>query len=134
MQVAVGRREELIVHGGDYPTVDGTCVRDYIHVVDLARGHVAAVKNLRPGHEPLNLGTGVGSSVLEVLSAAERATGNPIAHRVGPRRPGDATMVYADPARAKDRLGWVASRTLEEMCADHWRWQRSNPDGYGPEL
>lgn len=132
MQVAVGVRESLSVFGGDYPTPDGTCIRDYIHVVDLAEGHEAALRTLPTveGFEAINLGTGVGSTVLEVVAASERAVGAPIAHQIVDRRPGDATAVFADPARALDRMGWKATRDLDDMCVDHWRWQKNNPNGY----
>ncbi|MGE3835923.1 MAG: UDP-glucose 4-epimerase GalE [Acidimicrobiia bacterium] len=133
MQVAVGRRPELVVFGDDYPTPDGTCIRDYIHVEDLATGHLAALEALDriEGAVPVNLGTGTGSSVLEVVAAARRASGRPIPYRVGPRRPGDVAVSCADPSRAAELLGWRATRTLDDMCVDHWRWQQANPDGYG---
>lgn len=133
MQVAVGRRERVTVFGGDWPTPDGTGVRDYIHVVDLAEGHLAALERLDriEGAQPVNLGTGVGYSVLDVVRAAAAAVGREIPYEIGPRRPGDVTAVWADPRRAAELLGWRATRTLEQMCADHWNWQRSNPDGYG---
>ncbi len=133
MQVAVGRLPELGVFGNDYPTPDGTGVRDYIHVVDLARGHLAALDRLGglAGCVPVNLGTGRGYSVLEMVAAAERASGRPVPYRVVPRRPGDVALCYADPARARELLGWHAERDLDRMCADHWRWQSANPDGYG---
>lgn len=132
MQVAVGRRERLSVFGDDYPTKDGTGVRDYIHVVDLARGHVAALENLDAvnGCLPVNLGTGRGYSVLEMVAAAERASGREIPYEVTSRRPGDAAVVFADPSRAQEVLGWKAERGIDEICADSWRWQSSNPDGY----
>jgi UDP-glucose 4-epimerase len=133
MQVAVGRRPELVVFGDDYPTPDGTCVRDYIHVDDLAEGHVAALGHLDQidGAVAVNLGTGRGSSVLEVVRAVEAAVGAPIPRRIGPRRPGDAAESFADASFAHALLGWSATRTLEEMCADNWRWQQGNPHGYG---
>jgi UDP-glucose 4-epimerase len=133
MQVAVGRRDHLTVHGDDYPTPDGTCIRDYLHVVDLAEGHLAALDHIDrlEGAVPVNLGTGVGSSVLDVVHAAREATGRPIPYEVGPRRPGDVVAVWADPTLAAEVLGWRATRTLAEMCADHWRWQQTNPQGYG---
>ena len=132
MQVAVGLREELTVFGGDYPTHDGTCIRDYIHVVDLVRGHLKALEaHDAPGYEAVNLGTGVGSSVLDVIEASARAVGKPIPHAVRERRPGDAITVYADPAHASERLGWTAEYDLQRMCDDHWRWQEQNPGGYG---
>jgi UDP-glucose 4-epimerase len=131
-QVAVGRRPELVIFGDDYPTPDGTCIRDYIHVVDLAQGHLAALERLEafPGATAWNLGTGRGSSVKDVLAAFERAVGRALPHSIGARRPGDAAVSYADPAKARDELGWQAGRTLDEMCADHWRWQEHNPQGY----
>ena len=133
MQVAVGRRDELVVFGDDYPTPDGTCIRDYIHVVDLAEGHRAALEHLDDlvGFRPINLGTGAGSTVLEVVAAASRAVGRDLPYRIGPRREGDAASTYADPSLAAEVLGWRATRTLDEMCADSWRWQSANPDGYG---
>lgn len=130
MQVAVGRRPELVVHGNDYPTRDGTCVRDYVHVEDLADGHLAALYALPDGCQPINLGTGAGSTVLEVIAAASAAIGRPVPYRIGPRRPGDVAATYADPSLAADLLGWHARRTLPEMCADAWRWQSQNPGGY----
>lgn len=132
MQVAAGRRDTLEIFGDDYPTPDGTCIRDYIHVSDLAEGHVAAVKALDEvvACETLNLGTGTGSSVYDVLRAAERAVDAPIPHHVTGRRPGDAAIGFADPSQANDRIGWTAERTLADACADHWRWQRNNPNGY----
>jgi UDP-glucose 4-epimerase len=131
-QVAVGRLEALRVFGGDYPTPDGTGVRDYIHVVDLAEGHLAALTCLarRPGIVPYNLGTGNGCSVLDVVKAFGAASGRPIPYRIVDRRPGDAAVCYADPARANRDLGWRATRDLDRMCADAWRWQSGNPDGY----
>ncbi|MQA77857.1 MAG: UDP-glucose 4-epimerase GalE [Streptosporangiales bacterium] len=131
-QVAVGRRDRLTVFGDDYPTADGTGVRDYIHVMDLAAGHVAALEHLDTFHGATawNLGTGTGSSVLEVLHAFERAVGRPIPHVVADRRAGDAPVSYCDPSKAKRDLGWQADRSLDQMCADHWRWQHQNPDGY----
>ncbi len=132
MQVAVGRRPELVIFGHDYPTPDGTGIRDYIHVLDLADGHVAALRALPslPGCRSVNLGTGQGHSVLETLDAARRVSGRPIAHRLGPRRPGDVAATYADATLASQLFGWKATRGLEEMCADAWRWQSQNPDGY----
>jgi UDP-glucose 4-epimerase len=133
MQVAVGRLEHLTVLGDDYPTPDGTGVRDYIHVVDLAEGHLAALRSIEriEGAVAVNLGTGTGYSVLDVVRAASKAVGRDIPYVVGPRRPGDVTAVWADPAMARDLLGWQATRSLDDMCADHWRWQESNPQGYG---
>jgi len=132
MQVAVGIREKLGVFGDDYDTPDGTGVRDYIHVVDLALGHLAAIDKLEqlPGCTAINLGTGQGYSVLEMVKAAEKASGNPVPYEVTPRRPGDIATCYADPAGAAQLLGWQAQRGLEEMCADAWRWQEGNPQGY----
>jgi len=133
MQVAVGRLAELSVYGKDYPTPDGTGVRDYIHVVDLALGHLAALDRLDglQGCVPVNLGTGRGYSVLEMVAAAAKASGRPVPYRVVERRPGDVATCFADPARASQLLGWQAQRGIDEMCADHWRWQSTNPDGYG---
>ena len=131
-QVASGRREYLSVFGDDYETPDGTGVRDYIHVVDLAAGHLAALDRLvgHPGHLVWNLGTGRGTSVLEVVHAYERASGTTIPYRVVPRRPGDVAASYADPSRAERELGWRATRGIDEMCADTVRWQAANPNGY----
>jgi UDP-glucose 4-epimerase len=130
-QVAVGRQEHLNVWGNDYPTPDGTCIRDYIHVVDLAIGHLMALDKLRtPQLLTANLGTGRGTSVLEVVDAFAAASGRRIPLKFGPRRPGDVTECYADPCRAESLLGWKAQRTLADMCADHWRWQLANPMGY----
>jgi UDP-glucose 4-epimerase len=131
-QVAVGRRPVLEIFGDDYPTPDGTCVRDYIHVEDLADGHVAALTALaqRTGVHTWNLGTGSGSSVLEMVRAYERAVGHPLPHRVVGRRAGDIAMSYADPDRARRELGWSATRTIEDMCTDSARWQAQNPQGY----
>lgn len=134
MQVAVGRRDRVGVFGGDYATPDGTAIRDYIHVVDLAEGHVAALdaldEGLRGACTPVNLGTGVGSSVLEVIAAAEVAVGAPIAHEIVGRRPGDIERIWADPSYAAEVLGWRARRGLPAMLRDHWRWQRDNPEGF----
>jgi UDP-glucose 4-epimerase len=131
-QVAVGQRPELAVFGNDYPTRDGTGVRDYIHVVDLALGHLKALERLqaRPGVVTYNLGTGRGYSVLEAIAAFEKACGRKIPFRFAPRRPGDVATSYADPAKANRELGWQAHRDLDEMCADTWRWQSANPKGY----
>ncbi|MFE1102156.1 UDP-glucose 4-epimerase GalE [Nocardiopsis alba] len=131
-QVAAGRRDHLSVFGDDYDTPDGTGVRDYLHVMDLATGHLAAVDHLAdaPGHRVYNLGTGRGTSVLEGLRSFERATGSPIPHRVVDRRPGDIAVCYADPAAASRDLGWKAERTVDDACRDAWRWQSTNPDGY----
>ena len=132
-QVAIGRREYLSVYGNDYPTPDGTGVRDYIHVVDLARGHVAAVKFVlgHPGCEVFNLGTGKGYSVLDMVHAFEEANGVPVPHKIVDRRPGDLPTCYADPARSEAVLGWKAEKDLVDMCRDSWRWQSQNPMGYG---
>ncbi len=132
-QVAVGRREHLNVYGDDYKTHDGTGVRDYIHVVDLALGHVKAlekVDTMSGGVKIYNLGTGRGYSVLDVLHAYEKACGKTLPYVVGPRRPGDVDENYSDPRRAKDELGWVAENDIEEMCRDSWNWQSNNPNGY----
>jgi UDP-glucose 4-epimerase len=131
-QVAVGRLSKLSVFGGDYPTPDGTGVRDYIHVVDLAIGHIKALEKLRqkPGVVAYNLGTGQGNSVLEVVAAFERACGREIPYQIIARRPGDVALTYADPSKANQELGWRAERDLDEMCADAWHWQFNNPNGY----
>ncbi|MCK6376601.1 MAG: UDP-glucose 4-epimerase GalE [Zoogloea sp.] len=131
-QVAVGRLPQLRVFGGDYPTPDGTGVRDYIHVVDLAVGHVAAVRRLaeRPGVLTVNLGTGAGYSVIDVIKAFEKASGRPVPYEIVARRPGDVAQCYAEPTLAEQELGWKATRGIDEMCADAWRWQSSNPQGY----
>jgi UDP-glucose 4-epimerase len=132
-QVAVGKLPELKVFGDDYPTPDGTALRDYIHVEDLAAGHLAALTRLGSTDERVstwNLGTGHGSSVLEVLHAFERACGHELPHQVVDRRAGDIAASYADPSRAEAELGWTAARTLDDMCADQWRWQSQNPLGY----
>jgi UDP-glucose 4-epimerase len=131
-QVAVGQRPYLNVYGDDYPTLDGTGVRDYIHVLDLAEGHVAALDALLERGQSLtvNLGTGQGHSVLEVVRAFEQASSRQVPFKIMPRRPGDVAQCYADPALAQQQLGWQASRSLADMCADAWRWQSHNPDGY----
>ncbi|WP_205879328.1 UDP-glucose 4-epimerase GalE [Leucobacter triazinivorans] len=129
-QVAVGKRERLSVFGNAYPTVDGTGVRDYIHVMDLAEGHVAALERLSAGVETYNLGSGTGSSVLEVVRAFEGASGRPVPYVVAPPRAGDVAEVVADPARANERLGWRTTRSLADACRDAWAWQSANPDGY----
>lgn len=131
-QVAVGRRQELSVFGNDYDTPDGTGVRDYIHVSDLAEGHVVAVEHLLAQGESLtlNLGTGTGTSVLQLLRAYEQASGRPIAYRIVERRPGDVAACWADPSQALQRLGWQARQGLAQMCEDSWRWQSMNPEGY----
>lgn len=130
-QVAIGRRERLNVWGGDYDTPDGTGVRDYIHVMDLADGHVSALSLLSsPKCFAVNLGTGAGSSVIEVIRAFEAASGKQIPYDIKPRRAGDLAAYYAATDNATKLLGWQATRSLETMCADHWRWQSSNPNGY----
>ena len=132
-QVAVGKLEQLSVFGDDYPTPDGTGVRDYIHVVDLALGHLKALKHLEGasgGVNVFNLGTGNGSSVLEMIKAFEDASGKKVAYKIAPRRPGDIAECYADPKLAKEELGWEAERGIKEMCEDGWRWQSNNPNGY----
>jgi UDP-glucose 4-epimerase len=131
-QVAVGRRDKLSVFGNDYPTPDGTGVRDYIHVVDLAEGHVAALRRLldAPGSLTVNLGTGRGYSVLELVAAYARASGRPVPYEIVARRPGDVAACYADPALAERTLGWRARHDLDRMCADSWRWQTMNPQGF----
>ena len=133
-QVAVGKLRELAVFGGDYPTPDGTGVRDYIHVVDLAIGHLRALERLadRPGMLTCNLGTGRGYSVLDMVRAFEAASGRAVPYRIVDRRPGDIAQCYADPALAHRELGWRATRDLKAMCADSWRWQSANPRGYDP--
>ena len=131
-QVAVGRRDFLNVWGTDYATPDGTGVRDYIHVVDLALGHLKALERLQLYKECLaiNLGTGVGYSVLDMVHAFEQASGKSVPYRIGPRRAGDIASCYADPSQALALLGWRAERGLQDMCADAWRWQKNNPNGY----
>lgn len=130
-QVSAGRREFLNIWGNDYPTPDGTGVRDYIHVVDLAMGHLKAIEALdQPQCSAVNLGTGVGYSVLDVVKAFEAASGQSVPNRFGPRRPGDVAACYADPQLAMKLLGWKAERDLASMCQDHWRWQKHNPQGY----
>ncbi len=131
-QVAVGRRPALSVYGNDWPTPDGTGVRDYIHVMDLAQGHLAALERLysHAGSFTVNLGTGHGVSVLQAVAAFERACGRSIPLRIAERRPGDVAACYASPARAEALLGWHAQRSLDEMCSDHWRWQHKHPHGY----
>ena len=132
-QVAVGRLERLRIFGGDWPTVDGTGVRDYIHVMDLAEGHVAALRHLL-GHDGMftvNLGTGQGYSVLQMLQAFGRSVGRELPHEIVARRPGDIAECWADPSEAQRLLGWKARRGLDAICADAWRWQQRNPQGYG---
>ena len=131
-QVAVGKREKLSVFGSDYPTVDGTGVRDYIHVVDLSLGHLRALEKLadNPGIMVHNLGTGQGYSVLQMVKAFEKASGREVPVELTDRRPGDVAIVYADPAKAKAELGWSAEIGVDKMCEDTWRWQSNNPNGY----
>ncbi|HRW18672.1 MAG TPA: UDP-glucose 4-epimerase GalE [Dermatophilaceae bacterium] len=132
-QVAVGRRDQLDVFGDDYPTRDGTGERDYIHVEDLAAGHLAALHRIGTMDEPVatwNLGTGRPTSVLEMVAAFGRAVGRELPYRIVPRRPGDIAVSYADPSRAEAELGWRATRSVDDMCADTWRWQQANPQGY----
>jgi UDP-glucose 4-epimerase len=131
-QVAVGHREILSIFGGDYPTPDGTGVRDYIHVMDLAEGHVAALKHCGETGGPLtvNLGTGQGYSVLQMVKAFEAANNQPIPYKIVARRAGDVAQCWADPKYAQLTLGWHAKHGLEQMCVDSWRWQQQNPDGY----
>ena len=131
-QVAVGKLKELGIFGNDYATPDGTGVRDYIHVVDLAKGHVKAINYIfsNPGLDVINLGTGVGYSVLDMVKAFSKACGKEIPYEIKPRRAGDIAMCYADPAKAARVLGWKAEKGLDEMCADSWRWQSQNPNGY----
>jgi UDP-glucose 4-epimerase len=131
-QVAVGKLERLSVFGSDYPTHDGTGVRDYIHVVDLAKGHLSALKKLEsdPGVVPYNLGTGIGYSVLDMVTAFEAASGQKIHYKLVDRRPGDSAICYANSERAKNELGWEAELGIEEMSRDTWRWQSNNPNGY----
>ena len=132
-QVAVGRRETLQVFGSDYDTPDGTGVRDYIHVVDLAKAHAAAIvyAAAHKGCEAINVGTGKGSSVLDVVRAFEKASGRSIPYTMAPRRPGDVAALYAQPDKARTLLGWDAERDLADMCVSAWKWQSQNPDGYG---
>ena len=129
-QVAVGKREKVFVFGDDYETVDGTGMRDYIHVVDLARGHVAALEHSQPGTHIYNLATGRGTSVLELIHAFETACGKQIPYEIVERRPGDVASSYADPTLAKQALGWTAQYTIDDICASSWKWQSQNPDGY----
>lgn len=135
-QVAVGKLKELQVFGNDYPTVDGTGVRDFIHAVDLARGHLKALDKImaQPGVDAYNLGTGRGYSVLELVAAFEKATGRTIPYKIVSRRAGDIAICYADPSKAEKQLGWIAERSIEDMCIDCWRWQSANPNGYQQEI
>ena len=131
-QVATGKLEKVHVFGDDYDTPDGTGVRDYIHVVDLAKGHVKAIEGMEKldGVNIFNLGTGHGYSVLDIIKAFSKACGRDLPYVIDPRRPGDIAVCYSDPAKARDVLGWVADKTLEDMCRDGWKWQSTNPDGY----
>lgn len=129
-QVASGKLIELPVYGDDYDTSDGTGIRDFIHVMDVAEGHVAALKLTRPGFHAVNLGTGKGTSVFELLSAFESVVGKPIPYSVMPRRPGDIAACFADTSLAKNLLGWSSTRSISQACADAWRWQSNNPHGY----
>lgn len=129
-QTAVGKRDYVSVFGDNYDTTDGTGVRDYIHVVDLARGHVAAVEHQKPGVEVFNLGTGNGTSVLELISAFSKACDHEVPYKIVERRPGDVASCYCDPSRAEKELGWKAEKTIQQACADSWKWQSQNPSGY----
>ena len=132
-QVAIGRREKLSIFGNDYPTPDGTCVRDYIHVMDLAKGHVAAVKfaTENKGTEVFNLGTGIGYSVMDTVNTFMEVNHVDVPYQIAGRRAGDIATCYADPAKSKEVLGWTAQETLADMCRDSWNWQQKNPEGYG---
>lgn len=131
-QVAIGMRDQLVINGDDYETPDGTCIRDYIHVQDLARGHVAALEKLRTGAGLVtyNLGTGRGNSVKEVVEAFEKSTNQKLNKRIGPRRPGDVPSTYTDPSLAEKELNWRAELTIEDICRDAWHWQQENHEGY----
>ena len=131
-QVAVGKRKELSVFGNDYDTHDGTGVRDYIHVVDLAKGHLKAVEKVLSsnGVEAYNLGTGIGYSVLDVVNSFEKASGQKVPYKIVERRAGDIGTCYADATKALKELGWKAEKNLDDMCRDSWRWQKNNPNGY----
>ena len=131
-QVTVGKLPHLNIFGNDYPTPDGTCIREYIHVVDLARGHVAALEHCmnRSGVHIYNLGTGIGYSVLDMVKAFSKAIGRELPYRFAPRRPGDVVQCYADPSKARNELGWSAQKNLDEMAADSYNWQKNNPNGY----
>ncbi|MGH7196888.1 MAG: UDP-glucose 4-epimerase GalE [Candidatus Saccharimonadales bacterium] len=134
-RVAVGNLKQLTIHGNDYDTPDGTGIRDYIHVVDLAKGHVAALEHLPPKGvaEPYNLGTGKGTSVLEMIKLFEKASGREVPYVIGPRRAGDVAECYADPSKANEELAWHAEKTIEDACVDSWRWQSQNPNGFAKE-
>lgn len=132
-QVAIGKRPFLSVYGNDYDTPDGTCIRDYIHVVDLADGHVKAVNNIldgKKGVQIFNLGTGKGYSVLDIVKAFSKAYGKELPYKIAPRRPGDLAVCFSDPTKAKEVLGWEAKRGIDDMCRDSWNWQSKNPNGY----
>ncbi len=131
-QVAVGRRARLSIFGNDYPTPDGTGIRDFIHIVDLAKAHISALKKLKPGYgvNAYNIGTGRGYSVLEIVASFENASGKKIPYRIVDRRPGDIATCFADPAKANRELGWTAEYSIDQMVADSWRWQNNNPNGY----
>lgn len=132
-QVAIGKRPFLSVYGNDYDTPDGTCIRDYIHVVDLADGHVKAVNNIldgKKGVQIFNLGTGKGYSVLDIVKAFSKAYGKELPYKIAPRRPGDLAVCFSDPSKAKEVLGWEAKRDIDDMCRDSWNWQSKNPNGY----
>lgn len=132
-QVAVGRREYLTIFGNDYPTPDGTGVRDYLHVMDLAQGHLSAMDYMEKKHHGIytfNLGTGIGYSVIDMAKAMSKACGHEIKYQFGQRRPGDIAVCYADPALAYQEMGWKATRGLDEMCTDLWSWQSKNPNGF----
>jgi UDP-glucose 4-epimerase len=129
-QVAIGKREKLLIWGNDYGTPDGTGIRDFIHVVDLASGHLSVLRQLKqPGVLTVNLGTGNGNSVMEVIRTFEAVSGRSVPYEIAERRAGDVAICYADPSFAKEMLDWKAARSLEQMCPDHWRWQLKNPDG-----
>ncbi len=132
-QTAAGLREKLRIFGDDYDTVDGTCVRDFIHVVDLAKGHLAALEHLQPGFDAVNLGSGTGTSVMQLVKAFENACGKTIPYEIAPRRAGDLAEFYANTDKAKQLLGWQTQKTVDEMCIDTWRWQSNNPSGYTPQ-
>ncbi|HEY0965734.1 MAG TPA: UDP-glucose 4-epimerase GalE [Candidatus Saccharimonadales bacterium] len=129
-QVASGKRDKLAVFGNDYDTPDGTCLRDYIHVVDLAQGHLSALEHLKPGFNTYNLGSGAGTSVLELINAFTSTTGIDIAYEFAPRRDGDLPAFWANPQKAKAELGWQTTKSIEDMCRDSWNWQSKNPKGY----
>ncbi len=129
-QVASGKRSELAIFGNDYETSDGTCERDFIHVEDLAKGHLAALENTTPGYDAINLGSGTGTSVLQLVNAFQSATGKTIPYTIAPRRAGDLPAFWADVQKAAEKLNWKTEKTIEEMCADTWNWQSQNPNGF----